>query len=526
MDSCLPRLGLENVVSSAHAHRGMESQVLSKVILAFASQWDSSTAQWDGKNRDDFAQTLQDVMKRTLWHDAHKTLQKVAGSAGSFRVILARLIFSFTTNPMSLDSPNEDHLSTGSHSGLHHLGRLSPVHDDVCSSIVTDPACLTQMEKALRDLLHWRRRLHAELSTVVAPGNSLSDHQLSFLNDFNTLFWLSVMCDTTASAISRRPYVISDEDCAVESIQPEPHPIQIGDEVNGSSHSDTLSLGGTRKTRTSVWSSVLLKEMDGAGQLSQLCENIDPGAIIKQAIPLKVLLFRHISTLQVLIDQRAADYRIENKIQDTLLVYRQWQARYGAFMDGCVEQYATMSNHLRSWHTILAAHWHYGVMLFAEKLQTIDSLLLGQDHRLRERQSTSTSSTLALSSATQVARLAQCCLETSRGACMSSEQVHNRLAMLSEPWCEIMVRSLAMTAETLLMRYDCDTRYPIDQYIQVLHHGIVACIEVLEELGACRYRKASGIAQWLRNKLDSSWLIDTIDTIDAHFTQYPEARMV
>jgi hypothetical protein len=242
--------------------------------------------------------------------------------------------------------------------------------------------------------------------------------------------------------------------------------------------------------------------MNGAGHLSLPFEYIDPGAIIKEAIPLKVLLFRHIGTLQVLIDQRAADYRIENAIQDTLIVYRQWQAKYGDFMDGCVEQYATMSHHLRSWHTILAAHWHYGVMLFAERLEVLDRLQLGQNCRLRERQSACTATDLALSSATQVAKLAQCCLETSRRASLSTDQSRSRLAMLSEPWCEIMVRSLAMTAETLLRSDVCDTWCHIEQHVQARHESLVACIEVLEELGACRYKTASRIAQFLRNKLD------------------------
>ena len=503
MDGSIARLGLAKIASSANAHRAMESQVLNKVILAFASQCDSASAPRHKVSPNPFARTLQAIMQKTLWHDAHKALQKVADRAGSFRIIFARLIFSFIQKPLDTESPAADQSGTRSQYDRSSPDWTSQLHEDVCASIVTDPDCSTQMEQALRDLLCLRRRLYMELRAIVKMGRPLTSDQQYFLTDFNTLFWLSVMCDTTASAISGRPLVISDDDCAIESICPELLSTPLSKDMSQGSPAEMLSSSDGWKKPASVWSSILVKEMDANEHLALPYGNNEPADIIKEAIPLKVLFFRHIGTLQTLIDRMAPEKRLEKAIQDALLVCKQWQAKYGEFMDGLAEGYTTMCSYLRSWHTILAAHWHYGVMLFAEKMQFVRSVRLNGNLRHGEEQLAYTPTNMALSSAMQVIKLAYFCLGASRTSTISTDPGQSQLAMLSEPWCEIMVRSLSMAAEVLLKSDLSNVWHLIEQHVQSPQDGLLACIEVLEELGEHRYKSAGRIAQLLRNALDS-----------------------
>lgn len=304
-----------------------------------------------------------------------------------------------------------------------------------------------------------------------------------------------------ASAISGRPLVISDDDCAIENLYPEPV-IVTNDTVTNGSASQIPSIRETCNKRVSLWNSIMVKDMNGTGYLSLAQENADPESIIEEAIPLKVLLFRHIGTLQKLVDAEAPDHCIENAIQDGMLAYIQWQAKYSDFMNSFAEKYDSILPRLRSWHIVLAAHWHYGVMLFAQKVQTIDSMQSDPSRRYRERQSACTPSSMTLDSAMQVAKLAHYCLEASHNSSISAHQGQNQLAMLSEPWCELMVRTLTMTAETLLYSDLSDVWYQVEKHIKSPHQGLCACIQVLEELGAHRYKTASRIAQSLRSKMN------------------------
>jgi hypothetical protein len=115
--------------------------------------------------------------------------------------------------------------------------------------------------------------------------------------------------------------------------------------------SETLQSSDRWKKRASVWSNILTKDMDGTGHISILYGKYDCTDIIEKAIPLKVLFYRHIGTLHTHIDEMAPEGELEKAIQEALLVYKKWQAKYGEFMDGFAERYDTACSYIPAWHT-------------------------------------------------------------------------------------------------------------------------------------------------------------------------------
>jgi hypothetical protein len=65
-----------------------------------------------------------------------------------------------------------------------------------------------------------------------------------------------------------------------------------------------------------------------------------------------------------------------------------------------------------------------------------------------------------------------------------------------------MVRVFSMAADVSLKSDLSYARYLIDQHVRSPHNGLRACIEVLEELGAHRFKSTSRIAQLLTNEMD------------------------
>ena len=136
--------------------------------------------------------------------------------------------------------------------------------------------------------------------------------------------------------------------------------------------------------------------------------------------------------MQTLIDEVAPEDQLEKAIQDALVVYKQWQAKYGEFMDGFAERYGSACAYLRAWHTILAAYWHYGVMLFAEKMQMATSVHANDNLSVKQQPAYAPTS-MALSSAMQVIKLSYFCLAASRTSTLPADPGQSQLAMLSEP---------------------------------------------------------------------------------------------
>ena len=509
MDSTVQRIGLKNIPNLSPSQNELAAQVLHKVVLAFACQWD--TAGWLTQNRSasayssfevDLSRQLHQTMQKTLWNDAQTALCQAA-NLQSFRVIFAQLIFSFIRSPFdaevrgiasghaqSPDEPPLSHISMPTDLDAPSTARTT----DTCREILSRGIPPSHLETCLRLLLIWRQKLY-EQDCNLATAQSFPQ---SFLNEFNLIYWLAVMCDTTTSAVTGRPPVISDDDCAIQVSSECSMRLNQNEEdvsvVRAESSQQRLSSTHLRNKRSiPIWTNRLLnRSFDPIGNLNWPVPEIEVAKILKEAIPVKVLLFRRVAHLQALVGRSAAESEVERAIQDSLQVYQQWQAQYGSFMHQCSTD-VTLAAHLWSWHVILSVHWHYGVILLSEAIASVDEQRLGNPQQMIERLETSTATNLAIASAIQVTRLA---LANSREKCVLAPD-HQLDAMLSEPWSEIMVRSLAAASITLLDAcQNCNEHSMRGVGRDEIILGVQACVGVLRHLGG-RCSPATQVARML-----------------------------
>ncbi|KAF2479890.1 hypothetical protein BDY17DRAFT_312822 [Neohortaea acidophila] len=511
LDRAVLSLGLKSHPPISSGQSELAAQVLHKVILAFSSQWSStdhatSAGARSPSTADPLSLHLLSTLQKTLWHDAKLALHAAAGIA-SFQVAFAQLIFSFIRSPLDDQAmPGRRHSSVSSQQGRHDTNTSE--ESDPCLEVLRLDEPPTHLENALRQLLHWRRWLYSELRRNAQGSASLNLKQKTFLNEFNMLFWLAVMCDTTSSAVNGRSIVISDEDTAIENIGP-----------SRTTHATLTSPGigeipGSQQTEKPVplWNERIL---DRSAAADEACHNwplpeSEVERILQEAIPTKVLLFRRVANLQTLVHQNASNHRIENAIQDALIVYQHWQAKYADFMSNCTQRCSHLSPSVRSWHVILAVHWHYGAILLAEAIDRIDGAWSSDERRRSKRQSLYSPTALALENSVAITRLAVgCSLVRDTSTWHDSPQDDGADAMMSEPWCEIMIRSLSKAAATILAA--CSNGATAEQCLWLeehgldaaeLRHGVQGCIAVLRELSR-RCQSAELVAAALDRRLST-----------------------
>lgn len=532
LDTACYRSHVRGFPALSPSQNQLASQALQKAILAFSSQWtaDQSPSIASAQNpntgcqdlHSDLAAQLHFTMQKTLWHDAQHTLQ-AAQELVSFKVLCAYLIFAFIPSPHRFDAGTDEASRGGStdeseswksstvpsHSDWHDH-QPSPhatieLQDPVDELWSSDPG-RTHLEWALRQMLHWRRKLHHQSGLTASGPKPSSDMGRVFSIEFNVLFWLAIMCDTTSSAISGRTLVISDLESAPSS------------NCTARSASSCTDPGGSRHTRStdqrltavvnsqaamgeSFWNTHLLHRygvLDKQGLQWPLPE-VEIETSLKEAIPIKVLLFRRVGRLQVLIEKKATAGRIENAIQDAEIVYRLWQTKYGPLMAKCKDDGLRSFPRVRSLHFILAVHWHYGGLLLAQQLQIVDSEGLGKERACAEG-SFLIQRDLSLANALHIADLARSCRDHGPPLGPNDNQAR---PLMSEPWCEITVRAMSKAA-TVLLRYLVRNR-PVNFRQDCLQPRLDA-IGLSSHIGACtwalsalgrRYRLAQTISDTL-----------------------------
>jgi hypothetical protein len=159
----------------------------------------------------------------------------------------------------------------------------------------------------------------------------------------------------------------------------------------------------------------------------------------------------------------------------------------------------TLPPHLCSWHVILSAHWHYGVIILSEAIARVDEQCLSSPQQRIERLESSTATNLAIASAVQVTRLA---IANGREKCLQAPD-HAHDAMLSEPWSEIMVRSLAAASITLLDVYqNCREHSMRGVSRDEIIPGVQAYAGVLRALGRRCY-SATQVASMMEYRIAS-----------------------
>jgi hypothetical protein len=249
------------------------------------------------------------------------------------------------------------------------------------------------------------------------------------------------------------------------------------------------------KQKPDLWGDLFLHK-DAAGQGSNNvvrwpCSYRDAAETLSDAAPVKVLLFRRVTHLQTLVYRGADPERLEEAIQDTLLVYQHWNTTYRRFILDCVANHDDLPPRIQSWYVILAGHWHLAAMLLADTVESIDQAGIGMARSRESRHAMNLVSTLRRENAMAVGSLARCSLaRQDRSSFAKLHQFHdsvNEGAFLTEPWTVVLVRSFT-TAGFILLR-DVDTsphaavRSSVDDPSETSRRQCAFCIDALWCLG-------------------------------------------
>lgn len=533
------------------------SNALNSAIMAFASQWSHSShnAFWRSKEglsrmkawqqnnntlqppsvrpNDSPASTdFECKIQKTLWHEARKAIQDTT-EIDSFKVILAYMLFALTQRPRDQgpkpstestgDAPSSQNSDTNpqepSDREYPSSGNASfsagaaetewdPFQTAELEGLASPPVYL---ETAVRNLFSWRRKVERYRRRSSAPQNDANPIPKLALKDqqtFNILFWLGVMCDTTSSAITRRPLVIPDEDCAMIRESLDKLSLGEGQPEEPSYASFSPSQDRHDSTTAPLWDTYLLTFTPARTHSDPFslpsparwpCSFEQAAQILQEAIPVKVLMFRRVAHLQTLASRRASPSALEATIRAALDVYAHWNRTYLPFMVDCVSSHNDLPPHVQSWYVILDGHWHYGCLLLADTVSQIDAEQRTMQAQRDLRRRCDLLAELRRDNALAIARIAQASLSEHGPVFPNNPEFHfacNGSAILTEPWTDILVRAMGSACRIFINWMWCHKRPRADPTCRwvrdnttpaVLYTQAQCCIHGMALLGRKSY---------------------------------------
>lgn len=490
------------------------SRALHTCIMAFASQWARNSNERVGRFRvlsmgttgtaaagdtgfsgdrgdrgggGDFEHSIQE----NLWNQARGALNDAIGILSS-RVVLASMIFSLTQRPLNvreqirvLDSGTLNTAMASEFMELHEL------FDNDCPP--------EYLENGLRQLFTLRYKLtrrerEKPKYTESNPVNP-EDHET-----FNLLFWLGIMFDTVMAAMCQRPPVVSDEDTEITCTPPSPTNMSPQIDLDGWDVMSSNNNNRSPKTKLDLWGDLFLDKRPAGTNTNTSARwpftYTEAAEILSDAAPVKVLLFRRVSRLQTLIYRGVDPERLEEAIQQTLLVYQHWNCTYGPFMLNCMNNHASLPARIQSWYAIIAAHWHLAAMLLADTIEGIDQAGLGVCVQQGFREAMRLVPILRKENALAVCRLAECSLrgrEKESGLTNSNSnskskgyQFHDSVndgAFLTEPWTVVLIRSFTKAGQVLLDDFHVSSQTVHPKQESYTSRQVRFCIDALWCLG-------------------------------------------
>ncbi|KIW17187.1 hypothetical protein PV08_04378 [Exophiala spinifera] len=495
------------------------TDALNSAIMAFASQWSHSSHNtfwrskeglsrmraWQNNNNNAFlppgtqpnesteSTDFERMIQKTLWHEARKAIQETT-EIDSFKVILAYMLFALTQRPPDENQkpkPESTGDAASSDNGNTNTNPLESVCREYpgsgCPPISTGPAGAetewdpfqtaeleglasppVYLETAVRNLFSWRRkveRYRRKSSACQHDGKPIPKLDLKDQQTFNILFWLGVMCDTTSSAITRRPLVIPDEDCAMirekldklslSGSQADEPSCTTTSFSSSSSPSCRYDDGTYDSSATApLWDTYLLTFTPARTHTNPFslpsparwpCSFEQAAQILQEAIPVKVLMFRRVAHLQTLAARRASPSSLESTITAALDVYSHWNRTYLPFMADCVSSHNDLPPHVQSWYVILDGHWHYGCLLLADTISQVDAEQRTMQVQRDLRRKYGLLAELRRDNARAVARIAEASLSEHAPVFRNNPDFHfacNGSAILTEPWTDVLVRAM------------------------------------------------------------------------------------
>lgn len=482
------------------------SKTLRAVIMAFASQWSRNGAE-DGQQRqqttsaaamsnsgpfDDVEDFLgfEMTLRESLWNEAQRLIG-TWGHCDSFLIILAQMIFALTQSPSSDEdiNPKTSPTSTSAWPAMptdlemdpsttiladrsqHKSSPYSPYsplpQSDYTDALSSDDknSRVRCLDTALRHLLAWKKHLEASAiseqhgAAMTSPLIGKSDAAQQLVASFGMLFWFGVMCDTTTCVLSQRALIIADGDTAfvLPSFSNE-----TGEPRNSPAPEQTT--GG--RLNSCLWGTYLIEQdrVHSTVVLNGLPSTDDVQAhkhrVLQDAIPIKVLLWRKLGTLEAAFNRQASPQAIESLIAEALQVYEYWNANYGGFFEDCIASHGMLSFKTQSWYVILAGHWHLACLRVAKCIEQIDKDGRSDGLRRALRQSSALVLEMQKASIFAIATLARvsCSPSTNSAAASGGGRYHSAMInaiLLTEPWTDVLHQALTLACYTLLDWYCC-----------------------------------------------------------------------
>ncbi|KAJ9612931.1 hypothetical protein H2200_002872 [Cladophialophora chaetospira] len=463
-----------------HLTRGEDSgssKALKLATMAFASQWSYSaeapiyhpriSPKSPGTMRKkSCSYEFEHLLRQSLWNEAQRSIHRWQ-SCGSFRMILAQILFSLVHRPLDVDDITEMaeryknqvtpvsqdqgqllYWDTESFSLTHSAGSVMRRGTYILQSIAFDSEHQTEgtqcLENALRQLQTWRkivsshtqpRNIRAWNAMSAEPNSNPYLSKQDYV-DFNGFFWMGLMCDTTSSVLNKRSFVIEDNETSIAA---------------GPTHPNTQT--------TSIWGSYL---MDVNLRRLRILESTStssaslPYQKLHEAIPIKVLMWRRVGCLRQFLEQVATPQEIEKAIREALDVYQYWMIHYHPVFEACVKEHSALSYQLQSWYVVFGMHWHLGCLLMADFVEQLDKSNRSESLGRALRTSSALVNELKKTSAYAIADIAQVsCSSTSMAASNSTDlnDVHvaiSRSVILSDPHTDKMLETLEAACKVFL----------------------------------------------------------------------------
>lgn len=438
------------------------SKAINLAILSFATQWAQSSKRskatysqpgsdttsvwnWSGtefaSERENFDRRLQ----ISAWHEARMALQDAA-EIESFRVVFAQIVFSLTQKPIDQEEKN----------GAERTSLAEEVSE--CEDWMRRLDLTIEGEGPPIHLEQGLRLIHSLRSRMALSGASANDFNSTDKDTVDLLFWLGVMFDTLSSAMHKRPLVVSDEDSEAYTNDPGPAVTAHEKALNEASkeeESHSLSQG-----TEGLWDNFLFARQHTRFRDPPVrwpCSYEIATRLLRDAAPVKVLLFRKITRIQSLLSRpsTARGAAMQKAISSALEVYDRWNRLYAPFIQDCIESHDDLPPQIQSWYICLTGHWHLATLLLADLLETIDASPSGKVTSGDGEESKPASLVAALrrKNCFALSDLARCACPRDDASFPQSREFHfavNQGALLTEPWTAVLIRAFVKAGSVLL----------------------------------------------------------------------------
>lgn len=518
-------------------------KALKLAIMAFGSQWTHRSSQPHQSSRMGSPDGMRDdpltlhgferLLQQSLWHEAHRYMN-MAAQLDSFHAVFALIVFAIIQQPYSESSELtqmnrfDDMIDATSSNGAKR-GRLD--HSAAAHPNPPDKGAYRYLEPALHRLVQWKRRLFRWRSVEATPSSrimyagSLESRRAAQQMDatFSILWWLGVMCDSTASVLNNQPTVIPDGEFHNSSALPdESTSDERGPNLAASLEpcpsilevEETMEKGICARAKVDIWDLDMLQDTPCPAPIL----GMEP--LLHEGVAVEVLLWRRLGSLKMLLNRPADQESTERQIKATLQVYEHWQKTYGKSISFYILHHQQLSCQIQSWYVTLAIYFHLACLFTADCVNHLERRSASHESHKRSTSSVmlemSKASSFVICDLATVSILHRPPLTGEKYFAEETAEFYNvgrPSTMLSEPWRDGFMEALTKAFECMydwlaIRRSEVEAQDDWNELEWIsantseteLFQRCGICIDALERLGWYS-DKGFRIAQTMRSQL-------------------------